>query len=75
MAKLQKCSTRFLSVRVIRFVGRYSFLLQKPGLDVATLVDTLKQWRRVLGELENRRWTMFKDEFDFGFAIRWCIKD
>lgn len=48
---------------------------QKAGLDVATLVDTLKHGAAGSWQLENRGETMSKDEFDFGFAIEWMHKD
>lgn len=48
---------------------------QKAGLDVATLVDTLKHGAAGSWQLENRGETMSKNEFDFGFAIEWMHKD
>jgi 3-hydroxyisobutyrate dehydrogenase len=48
---------------------------QKAGLDVATLVDTLKHGAAGSWQLENRGETMSKDELDFGFAIEWMHKD
>tara|TARA_R110002167_G_scaffold240201_1_gene445412 strand:+ start:219 stop:1088 length:870 start_codon:yes stop_codon:yes gene_type:complete len=48
---------------------------QKAGLDVATLVDTLKHGAAGSWQLENRGETMSQDEFDFGFAIEWMHKD
>lgn len=48
---------------------------QKAGLDIATLVDTLKHGAAGSWQLENRGETMTKDEFDFGFAIEWMHKD
>lgn len=48
---------------------------QKAGLDIATLVDTLKHGAAGSWQLENRGVTMSKDEFDFGFAIEWMHKD
>ena len=48
---------------------------QKAGLDVATVVDTLKHGAAGSWQLENRGKTMAQDEFDFGFAIEWMHKD
>ncbi len=48
---------------------------QKAGLDIETLVDTLKFGAAGSWQLENRGQTMAKDEFDFGFAIEWMHKD
>ena len=48
---------------------------QTAGLDIATLVDTLKHGAAGSWQLENRGETMAKNEFDFGFAIEWMHKD
>ena len=48
---------------------------QKAGLDIPTLVDTLKHGAAGSWQLENRGETMAKNAFDFGFAIEWMHKD
>lgn len=48
---------------------------QQAGLDIPTLVETLKHGAAGSWQLENRGETMAKDEFDFGFAIEWMHKD
>lgn len=48
---------------------------QQAGLDIETLVETLKYGAAGSWQLENRGATMAKDEFDFGFAIEWMHKD
>ncbi|MCO4785610.1 MAG: NAD(P)-dependent oxidoreductase [Marinomonas atlantica] len=48
---------------------------QQAGLDIETLVETLKHGAAGSWQLENRGATMAKDEFDFGFAIEWMHKD
>lgn len=48
---------------------------QRAGLDIPTLVDTLKHGAAGSWQLENRGATMAKNEFDFGFAIEWMHKD
>lgn len=50
-------------------------IAEKSGLDVATLVSCLKNGAAGSWQMENRAQTMAKDEFDFGFAIDWMIKD
>ncbi|MCZ2721883.1 NAD(P)-dependent oxidoreductase [Marinomonas sp. 15G1-11] len=45
------------------------------GLDIATLVETLKYGAAGSWQLENRGETMARDQFDFGFAIEWMHKD
>lgn len=48
---------------------------QKAGLDIETLVNTLKFGAAGSWQLENRGETMAADQFDFGFAIEWMHKD
>ncbi|MDR9828212.1 NAD(P)-dependent oxidoreductase [Vibrio sp. FNV 38] len=50
-------------------------LAEKSGLDIATVVDCLKHGAAGSWQMENRGVTMAQDEFDFGFAIDWMIKD
>ncbi len=50
-------------------------LAEKSGLDVQTLVDCLKNGAAGSWQMENRANTMAQDQFDFGFAIDWMIKD
>ena len=50
-------------------------LAEKAGLDVATLIDCLKNGAAGSWQMENRAQTMAQDKFDFGFAIDWMIKD
>lgn len=48
---------------------------EKAGLDIPTLVETLKHGAAGSWQLENRGETMAQDQFDFGFAIEWMCKD
>ena len=50
-------------------------LAKANGLDVAMLTETLKGGAAQSWQLENRAVTMGKQQFDFGFAIDWMIKD
>ncbi|CAM2915978.1 NAD(P)-dependent oxidoreductase [Vibrio rarus] len=50
-------------------------LAEKSGLDIGTLVDCLKNGAAGSWQMENRAQTMAQDQFDFGFAIDWMIKD
>lgn len=50
-------------------------LAQKSGLDIPSLVDCLKNGAAGSWQMENRAKTMDKDQYDFGFAIDWMIKD
>lgn len=50
-------------------------LAEKSGLDIATVVDCLKHGAAGSWQMENRANTMAQNQFDFGFAIDWMIKD
>ena len=48
---------------------------QRSGLDGAKVVDVISKGAAGSWQMENRAYTMLKDEFDFGFAVDWMRKD
>ena len=48
---------------------------QRSGLDGAKVVDVISKGAAGSWQMENRGYTMLKDEFDFGFAVDWMQKD
>jgi 3-hydroxyisobutyrate dehydrogenase-like beta-hydroxyacid dehydrogenase len=50
-------------------------LAQKEGLDIAQVQKVLSGGAAQSWQLDNRALTMAKDEYDFGFAIDWMVKD
>jgi 3-hydroxyisobutyrate dehydrogenase-like beta-hydroxyacid dehydrogenase len=48
---------------------------QRSGLDGASVVDVISKGAAGSWQMENRGYTMLKDEFDFGFAVDWMRKD
>jgi len=48
---------------------------EKAGLDMATVLDVISKGAAQSWQLDNRGRTMLADEFDFGFAVQWMIKD
>ena len=48
---------------------------QRSGLDGARVVDVISKGAAGSWQMENRAYTMLKDEFDFGFAVDWMRKD
>jgi 3-hydroxyisobutyrate dehydrogenase-like beta-hydroxyacid dehydrogenase len=48
---------------------------QRSGLEGARVVDVISQGAAGSWQMENRGYTMLKDEFDFGFAVDWMCKD
>ncbi len=50
-------------------------LAMKSGLDIPTVQKVLAGGAAQSWQLDNRALTMANDEFDFGFAIDWMVKD
>ena len=48
---------------------------QNAGLDMDAVLATISGWAAQSWHMVNRGHTMVKDEFDFGFALDWMIKD
>jgi 3-hydroxyisobutyrate dehydrogenase-like beta-hydroxyacid dehydrogenase len=48
---------------------------QRSGLDGASVVDVISKGAAGSWQMENRGYTMLKDEFEFGFAVDWMRKD
>ncbi|WP_153448983.1 NAD(P)-dependent oxidoreductase [Vibrio algicola] len=59
----------------LRGLSEGLLLAQQSGLDIENLVDCLKNGAAGSWQMENRASTMAKDQYDFGFAIDWMIKD
>ena len=47
----------------------------KAGLDGREVIDTISKGAAQSWQMENRFATMIDDEFDFGFAVDWMVKD
>ncbi|OEF28158.1 NAD(P)-dependent oxidoreductase [Vibrio rumoiensis] len=59
----------------LRGLSEGLLLAQESGLDIANLVNCLKNGAAGSWQMENRAVTMSENEYDFGFAIDWMIKD
>ena len=47
----------------------------KAGLDGKAVIDVISKGAAQSWQMENRHKTMIDDEFDFGFAVDWMLKD
>jgi 3-hydroxyisobutyrate dehydrogenase len=47
----------------------------KAGLDGKAVIDVISKGAAQSWQMENRFETMVDDEFDFGFAVDWMVKD
>ncbi len=48
---------------------------EKAGLDMPLVLDVIAKGAAQSWQMENRGRTMLADAFDFGFAVRWMLKD
>jgi 3-hydroxyisobutyrate dehydrogenase len=48
---------------------------EKAGLPMPLVLDIISKGAAQSWQLDNRGSTMLADQFDFGFAVRWMIKD
>jgi len=48
---------------------------EKAGLDMAVVLDVIGKGAAQSWQMDNRGRTMLADEFDFGFAVKWMLKD
>lgn len=48
---------------------------QNAGLDTKQVLDVISKGAAQSWQMENRGTTMVDDEFDFGFAVDWIVKD
>jgi 3-hydroxyisobutyrate dehydrogenase-like beta-hydroxyacid dehydrogenase len=48
---------------------------ENSGLDVHAVVDVISQGAAQSWQLQNRGHTMADQQFDFGFAVEWMVKD
>jgi 3-hydroxyisobutyrate dehydrogenase len=73
--QIAKMVNQILIAGVLSGLSEGILFAQKAGLNIATLVETLKYGAAGSWQLENRGETMAKEQFDFGFAIEWMHKD
>ena len=50
-------------------------LAKKSGLDAKKALDVISKGAAQSWQMENRGYTMVDDQFNFGFAVEWMIKD
>ena len=50
-------------------------MLNKAGLDGRAVIDVISKGAAQSWQMENRYEAMIDDEFDFGFAVDWMVKD
>ena len=73
--QLTKMVNQIFIVGVVEALAEGLNFAMQEGLDCEKLIATLKGGAAQSWQLENRASTMVKDQFDFGFATDWMIKD
>lgn len=73
--QLSKMVNQICAVGVIQGLAEGLSFGQKAGLDMQVLVDVISAGAAGSWQMDNRADTMLRDEFDFGFAIDWMVKD
>ncbi len=51
------------------------YFAENAGLDGRAVIDVISKGAAQSWQMENRYETMIDDEFDFGFAVDWMVKD
>jgi len=73
--QLAKMANQIAIAGVLQGLAEAINFAQRAGLDIEQLVEVISKGAAGSWQMENRSATMARDEFDFGFAVRWMRKD
>ena len=73
--QLTKMVNQICCVGVIQGLAEGLHFAKQAGLDIPKAMDTITKGAAQSWQMENRWETMFKGEFDYGFAVDWMRKD
>jgi len=73
--QLAKMANQIAIAGVLQGLAEAINFAQRAGLDIDQLVPVISKGAAGSWQMENRSSTMARDEFDFGFAVRWMRKD
>ena len=60
---------------LVQALSEALYFADKAGLDGKAVIDVISKGAAQSWQMENRFETMVDDEFDFGFAVDWMVKD
>ncbi len=70
-----KMVNQILIAGVLQGIAEGCTLAEKAGLDIPTVIDTIRAGAAGSWQLDNRGLNIVKDIFDYGFAVDWMRKD
>ena len=73
--QLAKMVNQIAIAGVVQGLSEALAFAQHAGLDAHAVVDVVSKGAAQSWQMENRGHTMIDDEFDFGFAVEWMVKD
>lgn len=73
--QLAKMVNQICIAGVVQGLSEGLAFAKRAGLDPEKLVDAISKGSAGSWQMENRSHTMWKDEFEFGFAVDWMRKD
>jgi len=73
--QLAKMVNQVCIAGLLQALGEGLALGEKAGLDMAVVLDVIGRGAAGSWQLQNRGTTMLADQFDFGFAVKWMVKD
>ena len=73
--QLTKMVNQICIAGLVQGLSEALLFAEKAGLDGRAVVETISKGAAQSWQMENRFETMIDDEFDFGFAVDWMVKD
>ena len=73
--QLTKMVNQIAIAGVVQGLAEAMHFAQAAGLDVDQVIDVIGKGAAQSWQLDNRGTTMWRGEFDFGFAVEWMRKD
>ena len=73
--QLAKMVNQICIAGVVQGLSEAINFAQRSGLDADAVIEVISKGAAQSWQMENRSSTMIKNEFDFGFALDWMIKD
>ena len=73
--QLAKMANQICIAGILQGLSEALNFAEKSGLDGSKLIEAISKGAAQSWQMDNRAETMFAREYDFGFAIKWMIKD
>lgn len=73
--QLAKMVNQICIAGLVQALGEGIAFGQRAGLDMPVVLEAISRGAAQSWQMDNRARTMLADQFDFGFAVKWMIKD